>query len=185
MTTSNSNTALATEIDVYPKVIFLDIEGVIVTHRSIIVNHDLKSNSTYRGGRPGWDKFIDKLALGLVVTLAKEYGAKIVVTSTLRGMPGTLPGLRLAAPHWCTPTDLEDFLCEEHIEFLDTKEEGIAAFVAKHDVLSYVVFDDCIVKCSNFIRVNGHDGLTWEDYQVAKEYLTSKGDSPEIEQIFL
>lgn len=168
----------------YDKVIFLDIEGVIVTHCSIIVNHCPEKQQTYHGGRAFWWHFIDKNAMGLVYMLAREYGAKIVLTSTLRGMSHTLVGLEAVAPIWAAD-DPYEYLSTEHTKFLNSREREIAEFVARNKVRKYVVFDDNPLACPNFILTNAWNGLSYEEYQEAKVCLADTGQEVNQELVFI
>ena len=167
----------------FDKVIFLDIEGVIVTHRSIIVQHDDASGERYHGGRAGWHRFIDNIAMGLVYKLAHDFNARIVLTSTLRGMFETIPGLWAVAPHWCK--DPTEYVATAHTEFLDTREAGITKFVKDFGVRKYVVFDDTHLTCPNFIRCKPSNGIDYSVYQDAKPFLAEDEETLQYEAIFL
>ena len=180
-----------TDSNEFEKVIFLDIEGVVVTHKSILFNHT--PDNPYRGARvPMWHHYIDKLCMGLVYLLAKDYAAKIVLTSTLRSDKYVHTGLLAVAPPWLNSllaVDPEvcalDLLSTAVTEHRSSREEEIAKFVEDFAVKQYVVFDDRALKCPNFIQVDQYDGIRMRDFKKAKYLLVSEGQEIEHEGIFL
>jgi hypothetical protein len=169
----------------YESVIFLDIEGVIVTHKTIILNTDLASGFRYHGGRLHWEKFIDKTALGLVGKLAMDYDATIVVSSTLRGMPHTTAGLLFALEAQFPSSGAESYLSKEHTEFLGSREKDIMAFVEKHSVERYVILDDADFEHPHLVHVNPLDGLSYDNYQAARHFLVKPPAEVNPDIIFL
>lgn len=167
----------------FAKVIFLDIEGVVVTHRSILFQHCPEKGEHYRGGKPGWHRFIDDIAMALVYKLAVDYDAQIVLTSTLKGHPNTYAGLCCAVPIW-----LEDptmYLAEEYTEHMSSREDEIRAFIKKHNVEKHVVFDDRDLLIPNFIQCDPCEGITYANYHSAKFFLTDNSKEVTHEAIYL
>ncbi len=169
----------------YESVIFLDIEGVIVTNKTIILNTDLESGLHYHGGRRHWEKFIDKTALGLVGKLAMDNEAKIVISSTLRGMSHTWSGLYTTLEKLFPDSDTESYLAHEHTEFLGSREKDIMAFVRRHSVERYVIFDDADFEHPHLVHVNPLDGLSYDNYQAARHFLVKPPAEVNPDVIFL
>jgi hypothetical protein len=171
------------ELGEFHKVIFLDIEGVIVTHKSILYNHT--PDRPYRGARtPVWNSYIDQLCLGLVYKLAMDFAAQIVVTSTLRNDKYCHTGLLASSPPWLGD-NAGDYLSTQVTEHRGSREEEIALFVEKFKVTQYVVFDDRDLECPNFIRVDQYDGLSLHNYNKAKQFLADEGAEIKYEGIYL
>ena len=186
MTTDTDKTDKA--LSEFYKVIFLDIEGVVVTHKSILFNHT--EDNPYRGARKAnWSGYIDRLCLGLVYKLAHDYKAQIVVTSTLRKDKYCHTGLLSVAPTWLNMITSEisalDYLSNAVTEHRSNREEEIAKFVEDFEVKQYVVFDDRALKCPNFVQVSPYDGLSLFDYNSAKPFLLDAGEEIKYEGIFL
>lgn len=167
----------------YNKVIFLDIEGVVVTHRSILVQHCVERGETYHGGRSGWHRFIDPIAIGLIYKLAKDYRAQIVLTSTLRGLSHTYSGLCAVAPHWLE--DATELLSFEHTRHASSREEEIEDFIRLHNVNKYVVIDDRRLHSSSFVWCNPRDGFTYDNYHQSRVFLADEPGHVAPELIFL
>jgi HAD domain in Swiss Army Knife RNA repair proteins len=170
-------------INKFEKVIFLDIEGVIVTHRSILVQHSPKHGETYHGGELGWHRFIDKTAMGLVYLLARDFKAQIVLTSTLRDKPETHTGLCAVKPHWLD--DPYDLLSQEVTTHLRTREDEIKKFIALHKVEKFVVIDDRKLTIDKFVWCNAYDGFSYDCYQQSKMFLADDLTTVKHEAIYL
>ena len=165
----------------YDKVIFLDIEGVIVTHRTIL--DKTTKHLKYVGGTIGWERFIDTGAMSLIWRIAQKYNAVIVLTSTLRYQPLTIPGLLNSLPDWLSLDDALAFLSSEVTSRGDIREEEIRAFITKHKVQRFVVIDDRDLEIEHFVQINAYDGFRMKDYYQAQSYFT---DEPiQGEPIFL
>ena len=173
-----------------PRVIFLDIEGVVVTHRSLIVainnarakhNGDATDTSmqNYTGATNAyWHRFIDKDALGLVFFLAKEMECQIVLTSTLRFQEHVHFGLLAAAPEFAkgpNGDEADQYLSFSVTERLNRREDEIRHFIADHGVEDYVVLDDRDLQIDNFIRVSPFEGFSVSDCSDAKFHLAKEG----------
>jgi len=82
------------------KAIFLDLEGIIVTHRSILAQTAPHLGERYSGKAVGWARFVDDLSMRLVIRLAVLSHSKIVITSTLRSNPSILGILEMMCMRW-------------------------------------------------------------------------------------
>lgn len=167
----------------YHKVIFLDIEGVVVTHRSIVRQHCPTKGEFYRGGYNGWHRFIDREGMAMVYKLAVDYDAQIVLTSTLRNAPETYSGLCAVTPIWLE--DPTEYLSSEVTVQGKTREGEIRSFIVEHKVEKYVVLDDRDLKTGAFLQCNPEDGVTFDIYCKAKRFLADDPDSIRDESIFL
>jgi hypothetical protein len=174
-----------TIIQQVPKAIFLDIEGVVVTHRSVLFSHTKTDH--YHGARNReWYKFIDPLAMGLIYRLARDYGAQIVLTSTLRNDEFVMEGLHKVAPPWLPEGTADQFFAAEVTSKLDSREAEIQAYIKKHGVERYVVFDDRELSMGDhFIQINQYDGITMQDFNDGKILLLNEGEQSIQEHIYL
>jgi HAD domain in Swiss Army Knife RNA repair proteins len=166
----------------FRKTIFLDIEGVVVTHRSILVQPSPKRSETYHEDRTGWHRFIDKTAMGLVYLLARDFGAQIVLTSILRGKTDTYSGLCEVAPPWVE--DATAFVANEHTDKLGSREDGINLFIRENKVDKYVVIDDRNLKIKNFVWCNPRDGFSYDNYQQSRLFLADDPSTVKYELVF-
>ncbi len=148
------------------RVIFLDIEGVVVTQRSLhCAFADVPPEiRPYTGAdESGWHEFIDKPALALVYQLARERGAQIVLTSTLRTDKYVHLGLLTAAPNWAKGPNGDE--ADQYLSFEVTPKLGyrvleIRTFIEKHGVESFCVIDDTILDIECYSRVEATHGFS-------------------------
>lgn len=168
----------------FHKVVFLDLEGVVVTHKSILYNHT--PDNPYRGARvPNWNQYIDRCCLGLVYRLAMEFAAQIVLTSTMRNDKYVHTGLLALPPVWMSMDNTLDYMSSAVTEHRGSREEEIQKFVEDFEVKKFVVFDDRELKIKNFVLVNPHDGISMRNFNKAKEFLIDEGQEIKYEGIFL
>lgn len=189
-------TATKTAPEIIPRVIFLDIEGVVVTHRSLIVeitNAQMFEDGVMRNytgaTNAKWHRFIDKHALGLVFFLAKEMECQIVVTSTLRFQQFVHLGLLEAAPLFAKGrygNEADKYMSFCVTDKLGKREDEIRKFVADHNVQEYVVLDDRGLQIENFVQVSPYEGFSVSDCATAKFMLSKEGKyDGEMPAIFL
>ena len=89
---TNTNCPSTSQSDSEPKtgqrIVFLDLEGVVVTHKSILATHLLALAGAkidgYTGGGPDWANYVDRVAYAMILRVCQKHGAKIVLTSVLR-----------------------------------------------------------------------------------------------------
>lgn len=153
-------------------VIFLDLEGPIVTHRSILTG---PADIAYQGGKPGWTHFIDSISLKLVKRLSDKYQAKIVLTSYLRRFDNVKDDLIGVDPYGM------NFAEDWRTDNVGNREDEILRYVSKHNVEKYVAIDDMKLDIKNSVRVDPREGVTFRAYSSCQKYL---GD-PLHELIFL
>jgi hypothetical protein len=137
------------------RVLFLDIDGVLNSHRTALalggVPHDLT---------PAGVAMLDPVALALVRNLCRAAGLSVVVSSSWRilhhwdaiGRALNLPTMG------ATPRSPTGFRGDE-----------VAAWLAEHpEVKAWaVVDDDCDfhpAQASRFVRVDGEEGLSWVNF---------------------
>lgn len=188
----NTNPFISTELKAAPlhlgknyTAIFLDIEGVIVSHRTIIAHSDLPNGIHYHGGSENWTTFIDTAALGLIYRLAKDFSAKIVLTSTLRFKRGIVNDLIALRPSYVSSEEAIAMFSLGVTERLGMREDEITIFAKENGVTKYVVIDDRTLSIGNFVNVNQSVGFSYDDYQDSKVYLLSEGEVAKYESIFL
>lgn len=133
------------------RILFLDIDGVLASHRSAIAfgampwPHEL----------PDVRKF-DHVAVGLVRGIVKAAGASIVLSSSWRTAPEWVhlaPALRLP-------------IIDRTPSLLGPRGKEIAAWLAEHpDVEQYAIVDDDADMLPEqkpfFVKTNMRDGLTF------------------------
>lgn len=161
------------------KVIFLDIDEVLVTHGARVAQGERLA--------------VDPTSAGLVRRLLQETGAKIVVSSTwrkgsdCRNMDKLLALMGLGTDSlYRQPTldsdGLEDWLVEQTAWRTDPCHDNprgarIKAWLETHGkhVARYVIFDDdgdmLDEQRDHFVHVDGMVGLTFRDYQKARQIL--------------
>lgn len=144
------------------KIIFLDIDGVLNSHRSAYAYHSCK---------------LDPVAIELINALVEETGALVVISSTWRGQGcddskleilEEIPGLKLH-PDWFTP-------------WIDVMKRGpeIQSWLDSHDEVIYVIIDDDDDgshpehQLENLIKVIPEYGLSHYDYEKAVGILKKK-----------
>jgi hypothetical protein len=161
------------------KAIFLDIEGVIVSHRSILVQTSQEHGEMYTSSSPGWHRFVDSVAMRLVIDLAMRSDSKIVLTSTLRDEPNIVAALEgmcmRYASHKSKDEDGTDLIAGV-TGHGSCREQEIAGYVHNHDVSQYVVLDDRRLSCPNFVWVDPREGLTYANFQQCKPFLAPPDD---------
>lgn len=168
------------------KIIFLDIEGVIVSHRSIVLNTNIEKKEFYDSRSNGWHRFVDPLSIGLVFKLAEDFGAKIVLTSTLR----TDPKIVSALDHmWLKRNEDADHIYG-HTGHSGSREDEIMDSInnlAKSGVIvsHKVVIDDRMLDISDFVRTDPHEGFTYANYVECRRHLTDNPATLKPELIFL
>jgi len=141
----------------YDKLIFLDIDGVLNSHRSAIA----------LGGYPyphkEYHKF-DIVALGLIRKICKDSGAKIVLSSGWRFM-----------------IEPREIAMELKLPIIDktphvygvSRGEEIMYWLRSHSARKYVIIDDATDICREqlpyYVQVNRMDGFSYANY------LTTRG----------
>jgi hypothetical protein len=177
------------QLAVNRKAIFLDIEGVIVSHRTIIAHSDLINGVHYSGGNAGWLQFVDTVAMALVFRLAKSFGAYIVLTSTLRYKPNVIEDLITLRPCYVSENEAREMfslgVTGRTSSMRNDREGEILTFVEQHKLLRYVVIDDRNLDMGNFVNCNSASGITYNNYQDAKEFLVNDDEEINYEAIYL
>jgi hypothetical protein len=133
------------------KVIFLDIDGVLNTPKTI--------------RRFGFD-FIDDILVALVVRICKETSAKIVLSSSWRTEEKDLNLARLALErhnleiHDCTPVIKREWTEEGWVR----RHEEISAWLEDKEVDRFAIIDDLDDACieGSFFQTDEERGLTVE-----------------------
>lgn len=151
--------------------VFLDLEGPIVTHRSIIVNST--DDSPYQGDRTfRWVQFVDHTSLALVLQLCNDFKAEIVLTSLLRSNQRIVSQLYMLCHELSEQMKIDnpfDSRVTEHMQ--SQREKEILHFVKENEVKKWVAIDDKGLDLKNFVRVDPREGITWDAYQRCKPFL--------------
>lgn len=138
------------------KVLFLDIDGVLNSHRSFIAaNNDAFPDLSIRGM-----KKIDHVGVGLLRKMCSLTDIKIVVSSTWR-MGHTVDELAKAF----------DLPIIDATPVLDTiRGHEIQHWLDRHpDVTNYAIVDDDSDMLESqlpfFVKTSHYDGVTWKNHQ--------------------
>ena len=161
------------------KIIFLDIDGPLVNHRT--------SARSLNGGQMGLMGKFDPIGVNMINALAQDFDAKIVISSTWRlsylGYMGHVlntagihtnylynnGGVDTDWPSWFTPKS-------PHITGGNGngRHKEIASWLDKNTITNYVIIDDAQMSkplSSHAVKVDVYDGLLWGDYLKARSIL--------------
>ncbi len=161
-------------------IIFLDIDGVLCTHRAR-ASHGLNSTQ---------NKCLDPVACRFVAQLIKEFDAQVVISSTWRmqGRDQFVDVLLRAgqselinALHQNWATDKGGRCRGEEIQvWLDSAR--------LKSVSHYVILDDDSDMLSkqmpNLVKTNGYNGLSFGDYLKARQILGAEDFPPKHAHLF-
>lgn len=169
--------------------IFLDLEGVVVTHASIIAA--LSSEGSYGSRSDGFQFFMDMVSFKLVCRLAQLAQADIVLTSTLRTDPGVCSKVHQLISRYfdsARPGTINHGFMP-HFDVtrnLGEREDEIKSFMTAFGTERYLVIDDRKLDIPNFVRIEPKQGFTYKDYQASKQILLPE-DHPQrsYELIFI
>jgi hypothetical protein len=132
------------------KVIFLDIDGVLNSHRSAVAYGGLPHHAADHRGR------FDEIAVRLVRGIAARAGAQVVLSSSWRADPEWREiGNALGIP-----------LLDRTPQMLGPRGKEIAAWLEAHPkVECYAILDDdpdmLPEQLPYFVQTSYNDGLTW------------------------
>lgn len=152
------------------KVIFLDIDGVLNSTRSIAGIGPSNPHHVTELGHGNWDP----VAVGLLRRLVEETGAKIVISSTWR--LGKEPGFFVKAFEAHGWQDAPVIGCTTWGRH-ESGRRGyeIANWLEGHDVDAYVIFDDDADmldgQMKRLVQTSFNYGLCFEHYSKACEIL--------------
>ncbi len=137
-------------------VIFLDFDGVLITHRTIIANGGIPKTTDGNERR-----FFDETAIKLLSGIARTIKAGIVVSSTWRASPcyermGKNLGLPIIGR-----LPLNTGVDNEH------RGKEIKGWLARNpEITNYAILDDDTdfleEQIPHFVQVPEKDGITWE-----------------------
>lgn len=168
--------------------IFLDLEGPMVSHRSIINQNAPHLGELYGGRSQGWHRFVDPVALGLVARLAVDFAARIVVTSTLRRdhhVMASLYSMLYSRSRYSSQNGGLDLLHGVTEDFGGQREREVQQYITDHEVQRWVAIDDRTLQLTNFVQVDSRDGFTYANYQDCKPFLARPGEEVKPEAIFI
>ena len=154
------------------KVIFLDFDGVLNSHRTATA---LTAHPDKNMCRMDWEE-LDVTAVNLVRSLCYEAGAKIVVSSTWRLNNDTADFN--AAFHKFFDWD-EDLVIDTTPEMQGQRGGEIQFWLDHHpEVTHHVILDDDsdMNFDQNFIKINNYEGMLFRDYICALFYLDPENE---------
>jgi len=135
------------------KIIFLDIDGVLNSYRSVHAFGDYPNNESNH------DKF-DHVAVGLIRTVCKKCNAEIILSSRWRLFSG-----------WENLEDVLDLPIIGRTPALLSGSRGqeIAMWLRDNVVFDYVIVDDdsdmLESQKENFVQVDMKEGLSFKNYE--------------------
>lgn len=139
-------------------VIYLDLEGVVVTTSSIMA---LQRNAPYNGmSSENFIHFVDKVSLGLVCKVAASFSASICISSTLRGHEWLKASLEELIKGYGVPLHKNWKTSHQ-----SSREEEILKHVADNGVTNFAVVDDRKLDIKNFVRTNQRFGFDLEAHK--------------------
>ena len=149
------------------RAVFLDLEGPIVTRRSVIAGASILKKPYEGDATWQWIEYADKTALLMMARLCEHFKADLVITSMLRSNDRVL-------------SQIYAFLMENNADVdcgfsktphLGKREDEISAYVKERKIDNFVVVDDKQLRIQNFILVSPIDGITLHDYERCVEAL--------------
>lgn len=179
------------------KIIFLDLEGPIVTSGDIVARalpFKMKGEEYPYEPATNLGLFANPTNFGLVLALAFKHQAKIVVSSVLRKDPRTLDQLLdLTLKLIDRNLSYEFFHPDWRTADLGKREEEILHWVDNHPgVQRWVAIDDrqlwrnqSIPHPGYFCQVRPTDGFTFRHYEECRQFFTEPGQHFEPEIILL
>lgn len=164
------------------KVIFLDIDGVLNSDRSIFIlkmrQFPLKPSFS-KVAQNRYDYLmskVDPITVQVLNRITDETGAKIVVSSANR-IPLGKNGVIEALKDMGVTADIIDITRT----ISGNRGTQIQDWLDRHEVEYYVILDDSSdmlpSQMENFVRVNPEMGLSWNDYLKSKKILGSTEES--------
>lgn len=135
------------------KVVFLDIDGVVNSHRTAIAFGGYPS--TFDGYERG---MFDEVAIALIRGIVKQAGASVVLSSTWR----------LTHAFAQVGKELDLPIIDRTPSTLGNRGHDIARWLSNHpEVESYAIVDDDsdmeADQRPHFVHVSGFDGFAWKD----------------------
>lgn len=161
-------------------VIFLDIDGVLVTSRTFCANMD----SVHQ---------FDPIGCGMIRRLCEEFSAKIVISSTWRFCSDIKQHHTAGAEDSIKNRLYFNLLNGKLLEFVHddwktidihrfnagkVRGDEIAEWLSRHsEVTNYVIVDDDLDmlgdQLDHFVHTKGVDGISYENYHSLKTILSS------------
>ena len=177
------------------KVIFLDLEGVLVSHKTIIAvglgatdtSDEDFDECRYLGdygpdAQAHWPKFVDLHAFGLILRVCQTQGAKIVITSTLRQADWILTELKDLAQALLRRNAEEFFHSDWRTRRLYHREEEIQDWLDSHsneNITHWAAVDDRKLQLpKHMCLVRATDGFSYQDFITLEMMLTDKPIKP-------
>jgi hypothetical protein len=148
------------------KVIFLDIDGVLLPTRTVFLPHNL--TKWPRDDANAVRRAFDPIAVAMIARLVELSGAKLVACTSWRHFPGRDVIARLMReagwdpePHWhqCWRTPFS--------RDRSRAEEILCWFEDEDDVQRWVSLDDNARPSPGGIGIDPHHGIRLEDYRTA------------------
>ena len=168
------------------KIVFLDIDGVLVTGKYSREQYDANkwANDEYGDG-------FDATAVEALRVLLECTSAKIVVSSTWRhsgiialremwakrNLPGEIIGVTPSLEHRFRGLEIKAWLSEKGFSHINWSSSGQVECSTKSGIESYLIIDDdsdmALSQLNHFICTNPEDGLTMSEAKFGIERLNN------------
>lgn len=165
------------------KVIFLDIDGVLNSDRSIFIlkMKEFPAKAHFTSVMQNRYNYlmskVDPIAVQVLNRIVEDTSAKIVVSSANR-IPLGKDGVIETLYDMGVEADIIDVTLSTRS---GNRGSQIQEWLDRHEVESYVILDDSsdmlATQLMNFVRVNPEIGLSWNDLNKAKRILGVEDES--------
>lgn len=153
------------------KIIFVDIDGVLVTERSAKIGRS----------QHGYDGFFDPIGIKMLNQLAADFNAKFVFSTSWRNtyQDTLIHVLNVAGLHTSYTYQIDIYKGSKDTPPYftpkgNTRHDEIQGWIDQHKPLNFVIFDDVIIKkpiSNHWVQTSPDDGISYKMYQRARSIL--------------
>lgn len=147
------------------RVLFLDMDGVLQSRRSIVAYR--------RGANPLRPYPLDEVAVKLMQRTIEETGAYVVISSHWRGFGTARAAAWFANYGWYDAPILDE--TPTRTDYREAcRGDVIQQWVDEHEPSRYVIVDDSsdMLPHQPLVHVDGEEGYQWKDHERAVSLLT-------------
>lgn len=153
------------------KIIFVDIDGVLVTERSARIG---KHQHGYLGA-------FDPIGVRMLNQLADDYNAQFVFSTSWRNeyQDCLIHVMNVAGLHTSHVYQVESYKPSRDVPPYftrggETRHDEIMQWIDEHKPANFVIFDDVIIKkpiSNHWVQTSPDDGISYKMYQRARSIL--------------
>lgn len=144
------------------RVLFLDIDGVLQSRRSIVAYG--------RGANPHRPYPLDEVAVRLMQRTVEETGAYVVISSSWRGGGPAQAAAWFASYGWYDAPIIGETPPRTNYRE-QCRGDVIQEWLKGREVGCYVIVDDDMLDGQPRVHVDGEEGYRWEDHERAVSLL--------------